>query len=148
MYLDRCFTLAVRKTQKVQDLCWQSVSDIVDKIAPERWNHVSSSDNPADCASCSILPSEIVEHDLWWNGPLWLRCESACWPKWRPNSLELPTEEEKEICLESVSIPGEPVILFDRYSSLSRILRIVACILHFVNNCRSSIRCQAAERAP
>ena len=47
----------------------------------------------------------------------------------------------------SVSIPGEPVISFDRYSSLSRILRIVAWILRFVNNCRS-IRCQAAEAAP
>lgn len=123
------------------------VSDIVDKIAPERWNHVSSSDNPADCASRGVLPSEIIEHNLWWNGPSWLRCASAYWPKWRPNSLKLPTEEEKEICLVSVSIPGEPVISFDRYSSLSRILRIVAWILCFVNNCRS-IRCQAAEAAP
>lgn len=27
------------------------VSEIVDKIPPDRWNHVSSADNPADCAS-------------------------------------------------------------------------------------------------
>ena len=34
------------------------VSDIVDKIPPERWNHVVSSDNPADCTSRGIFPSE------------------------------------------------------------------------------------------
>ena len=57
------------------------VSVIVDKIAPERWNHVSSCDNPADCALRGILPTEVVKHDLWWNGPSWLKSEASYLPK-------------------------------------------------------------------
>ena len=29
--------------------------------------------NPADCASHGLLPSELLTHDLWWNGPSWLK---------------------------------------------------------------------------
>ena len=29
-------------------------------------------DNPGDCASRGLLPSELLDYDLWWNGPSWL----------------------------------------------------------------------------
>ncbi len=41
------------------------VSTINDSIPPECWNHVSSVDNPADCASRGIYPSELSDHELW-----------------------------------------------------------------------------------
>lgn len=43
------------------------VSLIVDQIPPDRWNNVSGTDNPADCASCGIFPLELLEHNLWWD---------------------------------------------------------------------------------
>ena len=49
------------------------VAQIMDLISPDCWNHVVSSENPADCASRGIFPSEILEHHLWWNGPTWLK---------------------------------------------------------------------------
>ena len=39
------------------------VSSIVDQIPR---NHVIGAENPADCASRGMLPSE---HELGWNGP-------------------------------------------------------------------------------
>ena len=41
------------------------VSEIVDRIPPNRWSHVASADNPADCASRGIFPSELLDHELW-----------------------------------------------------------------------------------
>ena len=43
------------------------VSRIMQLIPPDRWNHVRSPENPADCASRGLLPSELVNHDLWRN---------------------------------------------------------------------------------
>ena len=45
------------------------VSNIVELIGPDRWRHVCGAENPADCASRGLFPSEILHHELWWNGP-------------------------------------------------------------------------------
>ena len=45
------------------------VSHIIESIPPDRWNHVSGTENPADCASRGLYPSELLEHRLWWDGP-------------------------------------------------------------------------------
>lgn len=37
----------------------------MDLVPPSRWSHVVGSDNPADCASRGILPSELIAHNLW-----------------------------------------------------------------------------------
>ena len=122
------------------------VSDIISTIAPEKWSHVPSAQNPADCASRGILPSELVEHELWWNGPSWLKSEPSCWPKWRPTSVKLPVDEEREISLVTVLFPEEPVVPFDRYSSLSHLVRIVAWVLRFVNNCKPLSECNLVKK--
>ena len=41
------------------------VSYIMDQISPDRWRHVHSSDNPADCASRGLFPSQLLNFDLW-----------------------------------------------------------------------------------
>ena len=40
------------------------VSHIVKLIAPEHWNHVEGTQNPADCASRGLFPSELLDHSL------------------------------------------------------------------------------------
>ena len=44
------------------------ISYIVELISPNRWRHVNGTDNPADCASRGLFPSELLDHNLWWNG--------------------------------------------------------------------------------
>ena len=59
------------------------VSNIMQFIPPDCQNHVSSPDNPADCASRGLFPTELLNHELWWKAPDWLRSSSApnlvCW---------------------------------------------------------------------
>ena len=40
------------------------VSQITELVHPDRWNHVSGKDNPADCASRGLFPSALLEHAL------------------------------------------------------------------------------------
>lgn len=44
-------------------------SAILTYLPRERWNHVSTADNPADCASRGLTPDELLEHQLWFQGP-------------------------------------------------------------------------------
>ena len=42
------------------------ISGIMECVSPDRWNHVNGFENPADCASRGLFPSELLEHTLWW----------------------------------------------------------------------------------
>ena len=36
--------------------------------------------NPADCASRGLLPSQLMVHELWWDGPPWVSLNHREWP--------------------------------------------------------------------
>ncbi len=113
------------------------VSTIVDAVPPSRWSHVSSPENPADCASRGILPYELLSHDLWWNGPKWLRLGIHQWPKSPSLSPNSPDEEAGEMCSHAVMVSATSLIPLGRYSSFTRLLRVTAWIRRFVNNSHS-----------
>ncbi len=116
------------------------VSSIITLVPPNRWHHVAGVDNPADCASRGMLPSELLEHKLWWDGPEWLRHPEAQWPT-GAELVEVPVpSEEKEISLH-VSLPASPVLpILEKYSSFTHLTRVTAWVFRFVNNCRNSAR--------
>ena len=114
------------------------VSFIMDQISPDRWSHVSSSDNPADCASRGLFPSELLEYKLWWNGPSWLLSHPGQWPNQFKISSEQFPEEEREICLALAVQSTAPLIPLDQYSTFTRLKRVTAWICRFLNNCRKS----------
>lgn len=41
-------------------------------IEKKHWNHVGTKNNAADCASRGMLPSELLNHHMWFNGPEFL----------------------------------------------------------------------------
>nr|XP_043068771.1 uncharacterized protein LOC122321876 [Drosophila bipectinata] len=47
-------------------------SEILETLPRHTWLHVSSKENPADCASRGMTTSQLLEFHLWWNGPPWL----------------------------------------------------------------------------
>ena len=55
------------------------VSNIVDSIPADNWKHFRGDDNPADCASRELFPSELLQHE-WWKGPKWLSLGREHWP--------------------------------------------------------------------
>ena len=114
------------------------VSQIVDLIAPIHWRHVSGTDNPADCASRGLFPSELLGHSLWWDGPKWLSLDESEWPA-QSNHLPPndPSDEVAEIGCHSTMMTSQLLFPLDRYSSFTRITRITAWIQRFVANCRA-----------
>ena len=113
------------------------VSNIVELIGPEHWRHVNGVDNPADCASRGLFPSELIDHNLWWEGPDWLKLPSSHWPAQSqvPESALVP-EEEREVALVALVQSVEPLIPFDQFSSFSHLKRVTAWIMRFIKNCR------------
>ena len=91
-----------------------------------------------------LLPSELVNHDLWWNAPDWLRQPSTNWPA-QPvlHSSELLAIEERDICLHTVTKSTTPVIPLKQFPSFTHLKRVTAWIHRFVDNCR----CERQDRA-
>ncbi|UYV74126.1 hypothetical protein LAZ67_11002194 [Cordylochernes scorpioides] len=48
----------------------------IQELLPCRWMHVKGEDNPADLASRGISLDQLVDHELWWHGPPWLKTTS------------------------------------------------------------------------
>ena len=112
------------------------VSHILELTSPDRWNHVDGVDNPADCASRGLLPSELLEHKLWWNGPAWLKLPSSDWPKQSPPPDVEPVEEEKAVCAHTTMQQGMTCVSPERYSSFMQLKIVTAWVFRFVRNSR------------
>ena len=105
-------------------------------IALDRWNHVNGTKNPADCASRGLFPSELLGHDLWWNGPRWLKLSSTGWPQQSIIPQVEPSDEEREVCFHVTARQRMPLIAMDRYSNFTQLKYVTAWILCFIHNCR------------
>ncbi|UYV72339.1 hypothetical protein LAZ67_9002691 [Cordylochernes scorpioides] len=81
-------------------------------------------DNPADCASRGIMPQDLVNHRIWWRGPIWLQENNV---RYIPSS---PTQVNLNIIQEEV---GEEFIV--RYSTMTKLIRITAWCWRFYYNC-------------
>ncbi|XP_055642575.1 uncharacterized protein LOC129779234 isoform X1 [Toxorhynchites rutilus septentrionalis] len=105
------------------------------------WNHVPGLDNPADIISRGISSSDLFRTTLWWKGPPWLTSEADEWP-----SMSIPCHPVSTDILEEKSIEKTAAIahqllvdqtLFQRYSSLTKLVRIAAWCRRFVQQCKS-----------
>ncbi|XP_022161617.1 uncharacterized protein LOC111027526 [Myzus persicae] len=54
----------------------------IHRLIPDcEWNHVSTTDNPADPASRGLLPRATVASRIYWDGPDFLQLPEEQWPK-------------------------------------------------------------------
>ncbi|XP_065094995.1 uncharacterized protein LOC135716231 [Ochlerotatus camptorhynchus] len=130
-------------------------SSILEILPRKHWDHVASTENPADCASRGISPTDLVDHPLWWTGPKWLAEDSATWKR------SVLSEEHDEATLEvrkrfqflniSVSVPVttyeiEKQILNSR-SSFGAACRQLACVKRFIYNLGSKALTRYEKRS-
>ncbi|XP_011881006.1 PREDICTED: uncharacterized protein LOC105569270, partial [Vollenhovia emeryi] len=101
------------------------VSEIQTLLPHANWRHVSTNDNPADCASRGLLGSELPSFDLWWHGPAWLRRDPIEWPA---TSDQLSTEADTDARCANVHIAhaDESWGLATRFSSWAKLVRVTA----------------------
>ena len=60
------------------------VGEVCSRIPADQWRYVATHQNPADYASGGLFPQELLQKDLWWNGPPWLSLSPKEWPR-RPD---------------------------------------------------------------
>ena len=130
----------------------QFVQNRVTKIrslwSKEHWGYCPSELNPSDIASRGAKSSDLVSNDLWWEEAPFLEKEKNQWPS-PPNCPvgegTLSEETSKKVKKEHadgisqvmnvlVQAPANisEVVQPERFSSLSKLIRVTALVLKFI----------------
>lgn len=114
-------------------------AEIQRTLPAHHWQHVVSGDNPADCASRGMTPSQLLQHKLWWTGPEWLTQAPSCWPA---QSDVWETREETRTRACPAVVRPRCWDLITKYSSWRKLVRMTALCTRFVHNylCRKENR--------
>jgi len=114
------------------------IGEIHEKTTINQWAHVRTHDNPADIVSRGCCSSQIKYIKLWWNGPEWLSRDYVDWPE---QNMDLTKNDEVAIEEKSVSnvtsVIKYDLSFIDRYSSLSKLIRVISYCRRFANNTSS-----------
>ncbi|KAL0812118.1 hypothetical protein ABMA28_009496 [Loxostege sticticalis] len=111
------------------------ISQIQENISPDNLYHVPGVQNPADCVSRGLTPAQLVQHELWFQGPSWLSLPIDNWPiqKFSPNKLSLPEEKTVSHVTKNVDNVEHPLlILASRCSSWNKLLRTAVYMMRFM----------------
>lgn len=115
------------------------VSEIQDLTEKCEWRHVSTKNNPADVLSRGVFPKQILSLDFWWEGPSFLRESEESWPMSIVKLENLPEVRSHKKVFSLVSTEFDS-FLFDKLSSFSKLVRVIAWAWRFCQNCRFKIK--------
>jgi len=111
------------------------VGEIHERTSIHEWSHVGTHDNPANIVSRGCWPSQIKNLELWWNGPKWLSDISSKWPTKVTEtitSIDVITESKTTSCVTTIN--DHDKTFYDRFSSLTKLIRVVAYCKRFIRN--------------
>ena len=115
------------------------VSEIQGLVPSQQWYHCPGICNPADIASRGLSGDDIASSSLWFNGPTWLH-QYESFPVEAKLTLTRPIainmEYKATSCLTAVSIPPSALFDFSKFSLFYKVIRLVAWVKRFVNNCK------------
>ena len=136
------------------------VSKIRELTNKASWNFCPGELNPADVPSRGCGGEQLARNQTWWNGPKFLKMTRDHWP-------ESPQTSDNEDALQEVtknpvsvthslvtaesegqSVDLSQVIDIERYSSVTRLLRITAYILRFVRNAKERVSNRETRKTP
>lgn len=136
------------------------ISEIQSLSNRSDWNYVNTLDNPADLGTRGIPPSLLQLSNLWWNGPEFLKQPSCSYKDQYTQSNENVHLPEDENVKKTKSSSRNPVLhtflserrnsvvevtnnvmkfgteLFNKYSTLSKLVRVVSYCLRFLKQNR------------
>lgn len=110
-------------------------SQIISKLPNCKFAYVPSAENPADLASRGICPSKLPQNSLWFNGPRWLSKSPNEWPSNIREFDSTMIQLEERISSNAATVITEWDLL-SRYSTLTRLVRIMARSNRFINRIR------------
>ncbi|XP_043067134.2 uncharacterized protein [Drosophila bipectinata] len=113
------------------------IGSIQEVSSASQWGHVSTQDNPADCATRGLTPLQLAQDKLWWSGPDWLQEPEDHWPK-----VTLTSPDPSTICEEQAAkvihahTCASTDSFVESFSSYSRLVFSTAFINRFIHNTR------------
>ncbi len=131
------------------------VLEIRKLLPPECWVHCSGRENPADIPSRGHTPQQLLDSQLWVNGPEWLKTGELS----EPSVIQMPEECQAELkadkaetahgLLASVEPTGiGQVMKGENCSSFDRLLAVTVNVLKFCRLLLDVIRPGANTAAP
>ena len=143
MWSDSQITLHWLASQKkLQPFVANRVHEIHELLPNVPWQYCPTQYNPADLVTRGISYDCLIDSSLWKHGPPWLLDDSQ-WPKWEhldtlhllttvDASDDLPNRKEVSLLHRGIG----QIIDIQRYSKLSKLLRVSSYVLRFINNCK------------
>ncbi len=121
------------------------VNEILQLTNKEQWRHCPGEMNPADLGSRGVRAEKLKGSRLWWKGPEWLSGPREGWPGLV--NIEETEESAKEVkkvaaLANNVEVRSslENVIDLQRFGKLSKLFRVVALVMRFVNNLKAKLQ--------
>lgn len=123
------------------------VCEIRSTTLRDQWRHCPGILNPADFPSRGLKARKLFDCTPWWEGPLFLKSHVEDWPPQIDPQMsdvaaltELVKSPQARTHVLAV-VSGNTLNLFDiidcqKFSSLNRLLRVTARVLHFVEMIR------------
>ena len=120
-YSDSATSLAWIRSQSrmLKTFVGNRVSKIQQGTLLMNWHHVPTDQNPADLCSRGLMPKELSESDLWWQGPEFLRTGEITFPELPENVLSDSAKSEFKKSSESAFVPT--ACMFSFYANLRKI---------------------------
>ena len=102
---------------------------ILQRTTPQTWLWVPTKSNPADCASRGMMPADLLSHQLWWEGPEWMRQEPIQVPH-QPPRKPLAAPEQRVVSCNIVQLPPVPDLEL-QHTNYHKLLTTTAWCLKF-----------------
>ena len=115
------------------------VVEIQTLTSPDRWFHCSRVENPADLLTRGVTAEELIFSKVWLQGPKFLvERHSDEVDLLEPSAVlcSVMAEETASPVLIAAT-PGENVFQVERWGKLTKAIRVVALVLHFIFNSRN-----------
>jgi len=138
LWSDSTIVLGWIKTQPstLKTFVANRIAKIQDTTEQATWSHVPSNENPADILSRGTTVAEMRTDSLWWYGPAWIRSSGQQPEFMLEPELDLP--EKKRTTVTMTAIESFEVQLLHKYSSFSKLCRIIAYCYRFIERSSGS----------
>ncbi|XP_062713625.1 uncharacterized protein LOC134290488 [Aedes albopictus] len=117
---EQLLVYVANRVRKIRD-----ITDVAD------WHYIPSASNPADLISRGLTPTQIINRELWWNGP-----PTSGNTESPPPLKEDDIPETKQTSLVATVKTSTRLALFDRISRYSIIERAMAYVVRFTDYIR------------